>query len=187
MLCAAFQLGVERIRGVGTYEEDQSALGRFSAWWVAWNSAFHYPFGVGFNASRPELFAAYSPYPGMGTPAAHSIYFQVLGNHGFIGLALFLGLWLASWRTASKIRKESAAIPQARWCGELAGMCQVSLLGYAVGGAFLSLSYFDLPYNIMVLLVLSRVWLHTRAWEREPAYTPGRWSIPGLAAPAQAR
>ena len=33
-------------------------------------------------------------------------------------------------------------------------MCQVSMTGYAIGGAFLSLAYFDLPYNILVLVVL---------------------------------
>ena len=35
--------------------------------------------------------------------------------------------------------------------GDLAGMLQVGLLGYAVGGAFLSLSYWDMPYNIMAI------------------------------------
>jgi hypothetical protein len=36
-----------------------------------------------------------------------------------------------------------------------------------VGGAFLSLSYFDLPYNIMVMLVACRFWLLERRWETE--------------------
>ena len=46
-------------------------------------------------------------------------------------------------------------------------MCQVSLIGYAVGGAFLSLAYFDLPYNIMVIVVLARRWLDRKAWLEE--------------------
>jgi putative inorganic carbon (HCO3(-)) transporter len=33
-------------------------------------------------------------------------------------------------------------------------MCQVSLAGYAVGGAFLSLAYFDLLYDIILIIVL---------------------------------
>jgi len=32
-------------------------------------------------------------------------------------------------------------------------MVQVSLIGYAIGGAFLSLAYLDLPYYIMGLVV----------------------------------
>ena len=39
------------------------------------------------------------------------------------------------------------------------GHRQVSLVGFAVGGAFLSLSYFDLPYNMMVMVVLARSWV----------------------------
>ena len=46
-------------------------------------------------------------------------------------------------------------------------MAQVCFVGFAVGGAFLSLSYFDLPYNVMVMVVLPKRWVVTRAWERE--------------------
>ena len=48
-------------------------------------------------------------------------------------------------------------------------MCHVSLVGYLVGGAFLSLAYFDLPYNILVLVVASRRWLEERVSQGEPA------------------
>jgi hypothetical protein len=59
-------------------------------------------------------------------------------------------------------------------------MCQVSLIGYAIGGAFLQLGYFDLPYNIMVLVVLTHVWVTSKAWETERE-TPSRWfRIPGV-------
>ena len=34
-------------------------------------------------------------------------------------------------------------------------MIQVSLIGYAAGGAFLGMSYFDLPYHLMIILVLT--------------------------------
>jgi hypothetical protein len=46
------------------------------------------------------------------------------------------------------------------WVFLLASMCQVSLLGFAVGGAFLSLAYFDLPYNLLVMLVVTERWLN---------------------------
>jgi probable O-glycosylation ligase (exosortase A-associated) len=175
----------ERMATIETYKDDLSVLGRFSAWWVSWRVAFDYPFGVGFHLSRPELFAQYSPYPELGTPVAHSIYFQVLGHHGFVGLFLFLLIWVSTWFTAARIRREAARIPQARWCVDLAGMCQVSLAGYLVGGAFLNLSYFDLPYNLMVLVVLTHQWVRRRAWETESVGARSRWSIPGLhAAPA---
>jgi hydrogenase/urease accessory protein HupE len=36
-------------------------------------------------------------------------------------------------------------------------MMQVALVAYAVGGAFLSLSYFDLPYYIAIAVAATRV------------------------------
>lgn len=156
----------DRMSTIQEYQDDRSALGRISAWWTAWGIALHYPLGVGFNTARPELFAAYSPYPEY-IHAAHSIYFQVLGNHGFIGLFLFLGIFVSTYIVAHKLRREARAHPQAQWCEQLAAMCQVSLIGYFVGGAFLSLAYFDLPYNVMVMVVLARRWVLQRGWEGE--------------------
>ena len=169
-----------RMATIEHYEEDRSALGRISAWWNAWNLAFRYPLGVGFNAARPELFARFSPYPDF-VHAAHSIYFQVLGNHGFPGLIVFLLIFLLTWKSARWLRLNAANIPQAKWASELGGMSEVALVGYAVGGAFLSLAYFDLPYVIMTVVVLARKWVETRAWEREPIYRRSWRTIPGLA------
>jgi putative inorganic carbon (hco3(-)) transporter len=170
----------DRMSSISNYEEDPSAMGRISAWWSAWNSAFRYPFGVGFNSARPELFALYSPYP-TAVHAAHSIYFQVLGNHGFVGLFLFLGIFIATWRSAGWLRRNKSLSPDTQWCSDLGTFCQVSLAGYAVGGAFLSLSYFDLPYNIMVMVVLTRIWVEKKSWLTEPVYPSGWKTIPGLA------
>ncbi len=166
----------DRISTIGEYQEDQSAQGRLAAWATAWNAAFHYPFGVGFNAARPELFAQFSPNRDVGNPVAHSIYFQILGQHGFVGLGLFLALWISTWRWAAKLRKEARGIPQARWAEDLAAMCQVSLVGYAVGGAFLNMAHFDWPYDVMAMVVLARVWVLRRGWETDPAVRkPRRW------------
>ncbi|MEO9102682.1 MAG: putative O-glycosylation ligase, exosortase A system-associated [Burkholderiaceae bacterium] len=172
-----------RMSSINDYETDLSALGRIRAWWTAWGIGLHYPTGIGFDAARPELFAMYSPYPTF-VHAAHSIYFQTLGNHGFIGLFLFLGIWIASWRAAGWLRSSAKIGPQTTWCAELGAMCQVSLIGYAVGGAFLSLAYFDLPYDIMVALVVARRWVEERGWETEPQQ-PFAWRwVPGLAKPS---
>ncbi|MFZ2388042.1 MAG: putative O-glycosylation ligase, exosortase A system-associated [Polaromonas sp.] len=168
-----------RMATISNYEEDGSSMGRISAWWNSWNLAWHYPFGVGFNAAIPELFARFSPYPDL-VQGAHSIYFLALGNHGFGGLAFFLAIWVATWRSASWLRSRGNLVPEAQWCAELGSMCQVSLVGYLVGGAFLSLTYFDLPYNIMVMVVLTRVWVEKKAWQTESVDIPSWKTIPGL-------
>ena len=160
-----------RMSTITDYETDRSAIGRLSAWWTAWGIAMHYPFGVGFDIARADLVAAYSPYP-FAVHAAHSIYFLVLGNHGFVGLALFLFIWILTWRSAGWLRTEGLRHGQTKWCADLGAMCQVSLIGYAVGGAFLSLSYFDLPYNIMVVVVLARRWILDKSWEKEAVVVP---------------
>lgn len=169
----------ERMQTIETYDKDRSAMGRISAWWVAWNLARDYPFGVGFNAVRPELFGKYSPYPDL-IQAAHSIYFQILGHHGYVGLILFVVLLLLCWSNASWLRSRAPRRPETQWCIDLGNMCQACLLGFFVGGAFLSLAYFDLPYNIMIILVLAKAWCNEKGWEHDPP-EHGRWRVPGAA------
>jgi putative inorganic carbon (hco3(-)) transporter len=148
----------ERMHTIKEYDQDGSAMGRINAWWLAFNIANRRLTGAGYDAYTPETFAAFAPNP-LDIHVAHSIYFSVLGEHGYIGLAFFLLIWIAALSISRKLRSDTKGDPELQWLFHLAGMCQVSLVGYAVGGAFLSLAYFDLPYNIMVILVVSKCWL----------------------------
>jgi probable O-glycosylation ligase (exosortase A-associated) len=137
------------------YEKDGSAMGRINAWMFAINLAMSRPIvGGGFNAFTPSLFQIYAPNPASFADA-HSIYFEVLGEHGFIGLALFLLLAVLTWRTGSRLIRLARA-PEHAWARNLGAMAQVSLIGYWAGGAFLGLAYFDGYYVIISLLVLAR-------------------------------
>lgn len=155
-----------RMSTIQTYEQDSSAMGRINAWRMTFNLANNHFTGGGFESYTPEIFARYAPNPS-DLHVAHSIYFSVLGEHGYVGLLLFLLVWWLTFQTAGEIRKEALAREEAQWTFYLAGMCQVSLVGYAVGGAFLSLAYFDLPYNILVILVVTLRWLREKRWETE--------------------
>lgn len=159
-----------RMETIQTYEEDASAMGRINAWIVAWEVAKSKFFGGGMSYQHEVYFLLYGPYEAI-VRAAHSIYFEVLGNHGFVGLFLFLAIWLSTFRLAGKLRRESRNFPQAKWVGDLGSMVQVGLVGYAAGGAFLSLAYFDLPYNMMIMTVLANRWLKLRQWEQEESIT----------------
>lgn len=143
----------ERMSTIREYEQDGSAMGRINTWGVMLDIAKDRITGGGFAIYATEVFKRYTEHRVL---AAHSIYFQMLGEHGWIGLFLFLLLWVMGWRKAGAIRR-LARSPQVNdpSLATLAGMCQVSLIGYAVGGAFLSLAYFDLPYNILVILVVA--------------------------------
>ena len=146
-----------RMDSINDYDQDASALGRINAWWMAWNLALsHFPIGGGFNIYTGEMFARFSPNPN-DIHAAHSIYFQVLGEHGFMGLFIFLGMFISAWRCGSWLIANTKNRPELRWARDLAAMLQVSLVGYLVGGAFLSLAYYDFPYYVISMLAIARI------------------------------
>ncbi len=142
------------MHSIQNYDQDASAGGRINAWWAAWNVAVaRFPIGGGFRMWELDVFAIYAPDP-LRLQGAHSIYFQVLGEHGFVGLFLFLRIYFLAWRYGAYVIRETRNRPELTWARNLAAMVQVSLFGYAVGGAFLSLSYFDLPYYLVMILVV---------------------------------
>ncbi|MYM89531.1 putative O-glycosylation ligase, exosortase A system-associated [Rugamonas sp. FT82W] len=146
----------ERMDSIGAYQEDESAMGRINAWYMAWNLAKDRFFGGGFDIAEPRAFFLYAPDP-HDIHAAHSIYFQALGEHGFVGLALYLLLLGLTWRSAAWIARHSLDRPELEWAQQLATMIQASFVGFAVGGAFLSLLYFDVPYYLMAVIIATRV------------------------------
>ena len=183
VLLALMSLSWEtRMRTIIDYDQDSSAMGRINAWKMAFNLANHQLFGGGFEMYSSEVFARYAPIP-EDIHAAHSIYFQVLGEHGYIGLILFLLIWFFTFRTAGKVRAEAQKRPETQWLESLVAMCQVSLIGYAVGGAFLSLAYFDLPYDIVIVLVVSLRWLREKRWESD---TQGAFGSAASSSPIRA-
>lgn len=141
-----------RMDTINEYKEDGSAMGRINAWYFAVNVATHNVLGGGFNVFSPRQFMTYAPNP-LDYHVAHSIYFQVLGDHGFAGLILFLVLMICAWRTGTRVIKFCGNAAELKWASDLAKMTQVCIIGYAVSGAFLSLAYFDLYYNFIVILV----------------------------------
>lgn len=156
-LLAMPQKWFDRIATIENYEQDTSAMGRINAWHFAYNLAKSRPLvGGGFQTFEPAAFERWAPYP-LDFHDAHSIWFQMLGEQGFVGLGLFLLLWLMTWRSANAIIRLSRGTQEAQWASDLARMIQVSLVGYWVGGSFLGLGYWDYPYVLMALVVLTRV------------------------------
>lgn len=150
----------DRMSTIGNYEEDASAQGRIQAWTFAYQLALTRPLtGGGFESFHKANYERYTPgLVAQGTGNyhdVHSIYFEMLGEQGFLGLVVFLILGFLAWRTGSKIMKLTKKSVEHKWAYDLAAMIQVSLVGYAVGGAFLGLAYFDLPYHLAVMLVLT--------------------------------
>ena len=174
-----------RMETIGTYAEDGSAMSRIWTWTTLWNVAVDRPFtGAGFGADHPIIFDRYAPTDGpyaifVGRVyVAHSIYLQMLGEHGFIGLGLFLTLLATVWFTAGRVARRTTGDAEfGAWMPSLMRMAQVSLIGYLTGGAFLSLAYLDLPYYIFSFVVLSEVLSRKKATSGQgtgPALRPPR-------------
>ncbi|MDJ0741180.1 MAG: putative O-glycosylation ligase, exosortase A system-associated [Gammaproteobacteria bacterium] len=167
----------ERMSTIRNYQEDGSAMGRLNAWLVAIEVARHNLFGGGMSYQYDYFYQLYGVHETIAR-AAHSIYFQVLGNHGFMGLFLYLGFWISAFRLAGKLRVAAKHHEEAAWAAELGAMVQVSLVGFAVGGTFLSMAYYDLPLNLVLMCVLAYKWVEGRGWETDPQGS--FWEFAGL-------
>ncbi len=142
----------ERMNTIKTYDEDQSALGRINAWWTAWHLANDRIVGGGFETWISPVFGRYAPDP-TNVRDVHSIYFEVLGEHGWPGLILFLSLLALTWIKCNALIRHAAKHPEALWAKDLGAMIQVSLVAYMSAGAFLGLAYFDYIYHLIAIVV----------------------------------
>ncbi len=168
----------DRMNTIKSYDQDESALGRISAWWVAYNVANDRLFGGGAGMWRPEIFQIYGPEPDR-VHDVHSIYFEVLGEQGWPGLALFLCLMGFTWLKCWSIVRIAKKNPQTYWARDMAAMVQVSLVGYFSAGAFLGLAYFDYVYHLVAVVVVTHVLVKqtSTAGTKDPAPNLDAFSV----------
>ena len=155
----------DRMNLTGDSVIDHSAQERFNAWTFSWRLAADYPVaGGGFETFTPELFQRYAPDVA-DIRGPHSIYFGVLAEHGFIGLALYLTLVASCFATTIRLARE------ARMRGDgvvehYANMFRFSLIGFLTSGLFLGRAYFDYYFTIVAcIVILNRV--ARQAWREE--------------------
>ena len=147
---------MERMGNFYHGEIDNSAQGRLNAWQFAIVLTQHYPLtGGGFETFTPDLFERYTPELSFAGP--HSIYFQTLGEQGYVGLGLFLGLLASCWMTLWKLNRLSKRVESLRWAGPYTYMLGASLLAYMVSGAFLPRAYFDFFYTLVASIIVAKI------------------------------
>lgn len=138
----------ERMETITNYEEDASAMGRIGAWKYAIARAVESPLlGGGF-----ETFRLY-------VRDVHSAYFEILGEHGFIALFLWVLLLFGSIASLQRLRKRAMNIDGLAWIPDYARATQIAIFAYAVGGAFLGAAYWDIFYHLVALCVLMKVFV----------------------------
>jgi len=85
---------------------------------------------------------------------AHSIYFNLLGEHGWVGLALFMLLIGSTLATLQRLVRAARTEPEMGWIADYARMLQACFMAYLVTGAFLSVAYFDLTYQLFIITII---------------------------------
>jgi probable O-glycosylation ligase (exosortase A-associated) len=137
---------LDRMTSIQTAGQDASFTGRIAAWKTTLEIVRQRPLtGGGFSSTEvTQVVRAFPTMGGLTGPlAAHSIYFQVLGDHGvpgFIFYMLMVGMALFNTFRVSAYAKTK---PDLAWAGKLAKMIQLSLFGFFVGGAALAVAYYD--------------------------------------------
>ena len=169
VLTFAPQKWMERMGSLTGGQEnlDDSAKQRLVAWGTTWNFVMDYPVAGGSFRSLPnvDLFQRYQPEPlpeGFLSTAPHSIYFQTLGEQGFVGLGLYLLLIGSCIATLRRLRRQARILGNAGWVITYADILEVSLVGFLVSGAFLGLANFDLFFQIIACTVILKI-----LWRRE--------------------
>jgi probable O-glycosylation ligase (exosortase A-associated) len=155
---------VERAQTIQAVDEDSSFMGRAMAWKMSLYIALDNPvFGGGPYAVQSydvwlRYLPRYDPDEFFQTreatedyKAAHSIYFQVLGDTGFGGFLIYIGMLGAGLLTALRVA----------WVGrqrgdpalaELGRSLFLSLLALMIGGSALSVAYYDHVFAVLALI-----------------------------------
>src|SRR6266436_4582861 len=139
----------DRMNTIENYQGVSSAESRLAMWQVCLKIAEAHPllgggFWVTHSPDATNSVLVHTDLPRMTSGmATHSIYFDVLSEHGWVGLALFLMIGAYSWLNCSWLIRRSRDRPELAWANLLGKMGQAVLVGFWVGGAFQSLAYFD--------------------------------------------
>ena len=173
-----------RMDTISTADQDESFMGRVIAWKQSTLIALDHPiFGGGFRAVQDftiwtqyrltkfhnlDFIPTDQPDP-IAPHAAHSIYFQVLGDLGFVGLALFGALCLTAWRNTVVVAKKAKARADLEWAAQLAQYAQYSLIAYFVSGAALSMAYFEFLYILFAIIASLRQFVDRETQVPAPA------------------
>ncbi|MES2878581.1 MAG: putative O-glycosylation ligase, exosortase A system-associated [Pseudomonadota bacterium] len=165
----------QRMQTIKTADEDTSFMSRVTAWKVSSAIALANPvLGGGFRVVQSHsVWDQFKSSPGLlgfvETPvlsrsgvAAHSIWFEVMGDMGFVGLFIFIAMIINAFMTGREIRALAERGGTSwRWASDLSDLLAAIMFVYAVSGSLLSVAYFELPYVVMMLLEVIKLQLRT--------------------------
>ena len=149
---------------------------------VVWDWTIKYalahPFGGGFNAfviNRVELPSGHVEFG----RAYQSIYFEMLGAHGWLGLALFLGVTSHSFIGLRRLARRTRTIPHLVWCADLSDALQAGMVVFATAGAFVDIAFQPEIWYFIALSISLREYV--RRAEHKAAVPVSGWRMRVLA------
>ncbi len=158
----------ERMNTIGNHQSDQSASTRLEVWKWTIEYAKTHPFGGGFDAFRQNE-VSYETVKSDQTSsnnaevqtqrivekgrAYHSSYFEMLGEQGYPGLALWLLLHVMGVMQMEMLRRRYAKNPPEgfAWVTPLADALQQAQIVYLIGGAFVGIAFQPFCYMLVGL------------------------------------
>lgn len=161
---------LNRLQTIEHADEDASFMGRVIAWKLSSAIALANPvFGGGLHAVQVQyvwdqfltaqglLGFISTPIPTFRAKAAHSIYFETMGDLGLVGFVLFMMLLLNGLYARREIRRRLANTGNRYlWATDMADMLMLSIVAYMVGGLFVSLAYLEANYIVLVVMEMLR-------------------------------
>jgi probable O-glycosylation ligase (exosortase A-associated) len=164
-----------RMDTLTNYQQDASAMGRMDAWKWSWTMGLQHPIlGGGFGVF---VLDAGSIRGKAGWLEAHNIFFEILAEHGFVGLGLFCGLMIAIYRSCAVVQKRVRGRVEYAWTADLARATQIALVAFAVGGSFVSIASNPFLYMLAGIAIGTRSLVErelgpsARSWLRMGART----------------
>jgi putative inorganic carbon (HCO3(-)) transporter len=182
---------MDRMNSIGSYQEDGSATERLVLWGISFKLAQARPLvGSGFTGPYTRSVVD-TVAPDGPARAVHSIWFELLGEHGFPTFILWVGLTLAGLITSIRLARMTRGLPDLAWAYDLGRMAQVSIVAYIVSGSFLSLSYWDFYWTLLVVVAathtLARRALAQQDLQKPTKLAPGWRDLVKAPRPALAR
>jgi len=178
----------DRISSIGEQKSadtrDISVAGRIEAWETATQIALRHPFfGEGFRALwQPDLWTKFYGYDFTAARDAHSLYFEVMAEHGFLGLGLYLVVVGDTLIILTRVTRRWRDDPTHGYLSKYAEMTRLGLFPYLVTGASLGVAYFDLFFLMVglsaILWSLSEEAAAEVSAAERLAAAPGRALVP---------
>lgn len=128
---------------------ETSSNGRLIVWEWTIGYANSHPWGGGF-----DIYLRNGAETVLGSPKAfHSIWFEVLGEQGWVGFVVFLLLIGTSLVSLARIAGAAKTDPSLAWASKLGGALFATITIYCVGGSFVGIAYQSLLWYYLTLSV----------------------------------